>query len=69
MHRYRHMHHMHRHRQMHMHMHMHNVGRFYPAEEAHAERFVSNLAASELSMALLQSYFMLYRDSAEQVGC
>ena len=41
--------------------------RFFPAEEAHAERFVTNLAASELSMALLQSYFMLYRDSAEQV--
>ena len=58
---------------------MHNIGpstpsqlrrmflKFFPAEEAHAERFVTNLATSELSMALLQSYFMLYRDSAEQV--
>jgi hypothetical protein len=29
--------------------------KFFPAEGAHAERFVTNLAASELSMALLQS--------------
>ena len=41
--------------------------KFFPAQDEHAERFVTNLAACQLSMALLQSYFMLYRDSAEQV--
>ena len=41
--------------------------KFFPAEDEHAERFVTNLAACQLSMALLQSYFMLYRDSAAQV--
>ena len=41
--------------------------KFFPAQDEHAERFVANLAACQLSMALLQSYFMLYRDSAEQV--
>ena len=42
--------------------------KFFPAEDEHAERFVTNLAACQLSMALLQSYFMLYRDSAEQAS-
>ena len=39
---------------------------FPDAQEGLAEQFSDKLAGSELSMALLQSYFMLYRDSAEQ---
>ena len=40
--------------------------KFFPAEEGLATQFVAQLGGAELSMALLQSFFMLYRDSAEE---
>lgn len=39
--------------------------KFFPAEEQLAKRFAATAGSAELSMALLQSFFMLYRHSAE----
>ena len=39
--------------------------KFFPEEERLAERFAATAGSAELSMALLQSFFMLYRHSAE----
>ena len=39
--------------------------KFFPTEPRLAERFADSAAFAELSMALLQSFFMLYRHSAE----
>ena len=39
--------------------------KFFPGRDDLAERFVASAGHTELSMALLQSFFMLYRHSAE----
>jgi len=39
--------------------------KFFVGEEAKAQQFADALEGTELSMAQLQAYFMLYRDSAE----
>ena len=39
--------------------------KFFPAQDALAHEFVHRLDGSPISMALLQSYFMLHRSSAE----
>ena len=39
--------------------------KFFVGEEAKAHQFAHTLEGTELSMAQLQAYFMLYRDSAE----
>lgn len=40
--------------------------KFFPKETALAERFVEVVGDTQLSMALLQSFFMLYRHSAAE---
>ena len=42
--------------------------KFFPSEHDRAQSFVAALAGTDLSMALLQSFFMLYRDSAEHAS-
>ena len=40
--------------------------KFFPGEDARAGRFAGACKDADLSMALLQSYFMLHRESAEE---
>lgn len=40
--------------------------KFYPEEPELAERFSQHARTAPLSMALLQSYFMMYRDNAQE---
>ena len=42
--------------------------KFFPGEQRRAEAFAAAVGPAELSMALLQSFFMLYRESAEQAA-
>ena len=42
--------------------------KFFPAEPLLAESFVAQAGHTELSMALLQSYFMLYRHDATEAA-
>ena len=48
---------------------VHMFLKFFPTETRLAEMFAASAAPSELSMALLQSYFMLYRGQTARAAC
>ena len=48
---------------------VHMFLKFFPTETRLAELFAASAAPSELSMALLQSYFMLYRGQTARAAC
>ena len=40
--------------------------KFFPTEEVHADAFARTLEGADLSMAVLQSFFMLHRERADE---